>query len=55
MTNAWDESPFLMSANELDLSEAIRALERLTGTEAVKPETRKAVDATLQALRLELG
>lgn len=53
--NEWDRSWFATSGSELDIREALTALDRVLERGGVAEETRRAVEAARTALQNTLG
>ena len=51
--SGWDRSMLAMSTKELDLQDAMTALQRLLRQGAVRPTTRVILDGALRVLELE--
>lgn len=50
---AWDRSPFALTPDELEVEEAIRAVERVIASEKITPSTRVSLRLALEALRAD--
>lgn len=51
--SGWDRSMLAMSTKELDLQDAMTALQRLLREGAVRPTTRVILDGAMRVLELE--